>query len=170
MFGAKVKNKGKGWDMKKTIMILGAAAWVLAGCSTAPVALSPVGPGPTGVQAAAGNGELEVFSALTGRREGNNPTWWQHSDYYVCNTRGRRLDQVMNAPGYYSTRPRLLTLPAGKYIVKARAKGALWATVPVIIKPGEITRVHLDGNWQPNAPTMELVMAPEGYAVGWRAK
>ncbi|HTV63706.1 MAG TPA: hypothetical protein VMH30_14180 [Verrucomicrobiae bacterium] len=75
----------------------------------------------------------------------------------------------MNSTGYYSTTARVITLPAGEYVVKARAKDALWIKVPVIIKPDEITQVHLDGNWQPNAEGTEVVMAPEGYPIGWRA-
>jgi hypothetical protein len=57
----------------------------------------------------------------------------------------------------------------GKYIVRARAKGILRVEVPVLIKSVEITRVHLDGNWQPpaEAPKTELVRAPAGYPVGW---
>jgi hypothetical protein len=160
--------------MKKMLIIMAAtAALALSGCATTrPRTLSgvaPVGPNPGNVALTAGNGQLEVFSALSGRTEGNNPTWLQHSDYNIYTTRGRRVKHVMNAAGYYSTLPRLVKLPAGEYIVKARAKGALWTTVSVVIKPGEITRVHLDGKWEPNAPGAEIVMAPEGYPVGWRA-
>jgi hypothetical protein len=77
---------------------------------------------------------------------------------------------VDNNTGYYSENPRLINLPSGKYIVEARAKDMLQAKVPVVIKPGEVTRVHLDGNWQPLAetPKTELVKAPAGYPVGWR--
>jgi hypothetical protein len=156
--------------MKKILIILGATgAMMLAGCATKQVSIAPVGPNPAGMAVAAGNGQLEVFSAISGRSEGNNPTWRQHSDYYVVDSHGRRMKHVMNAAGYYSTMPRLVALPAGEYIVKARAKGALWTTVPVVIKPDEITRVHLDGNWRPAASGAEVVMAPEGYPVGWSA-
>jgi hypothetical protein len=162
----------KGMNMKKNILIMmGAAVAILpTGCSTTPVAFAPVGPNPAGFQTTAADGQLEVFSALSGRGEGNNPTWYQHSDYYLCNFHGRRLEHVENAPGYYAQSPRLINLPPGKYIVEARAKDTLRADVPVVIKPGEITRVHLDGNWQPLAetPKTEVVKAPAGYPVGWR--
>lgn len=156
--------------MKKMLIILGAtAALALTGCATTPISMATVGPNPGNVAFATGKGQLEVFSALSGRSEGNNPTWQQHSDYFIYTAQGMRVKYVMNAPGYYSTVPRLVQLPAGKYIVKARAKDALWTTVPVVIKPGEITRVHLDGKWEPNAQGTEVVMAPEGYPVGWSA-
>lgn len=156
--------------MKKMLIIMGAAAAVvLAGCATKQVSMAPVGPNPGNVAVATGNGQLEVFSALSARFEGNDPTWLQHSDYYIYTAHGRRVKHVTNAIGYYSSSPRLIALPAGEYLVKARAKGALWTTVPVVIKSNETTRVHLDGKWQPNAPGAEVVMAPEGYPVGWRA-
>jgi hypothetical protein len=156
--------------MKKILIILGAAAaLVLTGCATTPVSMAPVGPNPAGVAFGTGDGQLEVFSALSGRTAGNDPTWRQHSDYFVLNSHGRRVKHVMNADGYYSNLPRVVALPAGEYVVNARAKGALWVTVPVVIKPNEITRVHLDGQWQPGAPGSEVVMAPEGYPIGWRA-
>ncbi|HTV39241.1 MAG TPA: hypothetical protein VMF08_01590 [Candidatus Sulfotelmatobacter sp.] len=155
--------------MKKMLIILGTATLVLAGCASTQVGVAPVGPDPATVAPVTGNGQLEVYSALSARSEGNNPTWRQHSSYYIYTASGRRLRHVDNAPGYYSTLPRLVTLPPGEYIVKARAKDALWTRVPVVIKPNEITRVHLDGNWQPNAPGVEVVMAPQGYAIGWRA-
>lgn len=157
--------------MKKMIIILGAAmALAVTGCATRQVSTGPVGPNPAGVAGVTGNGQLEVFSALSGRTAGNDPSWRQHSDYFIFNSQGRRVKHVMNAPGYYSTLPRLVTLRAGDYTVKARAKGALWTSVPVVIKPDEITRVHLDGNWEPGAPGAEVVMAPEGYPVGWKAQ
>lgn len=155
--------------MKKILIIWVAAALVLAGCATRQVSLAPVGPNPSGVAVGDGNGQLEVFSALSDRSEGNNPTWRQHSDYYVFNLHGSRVKDVMNASGYYSTAPRLVTLPPAEYIVRARAKGAFWMTVPVVIKSNEITRVHLDGSWQPDVPGADVVMAPQGYPVGWRA-
>ena len=158
--------------MKKMLIILGAAISVLSGCASTQVAVAPaaVGPNPGTVAPPTGDGQLEVYSAFSARRAGNDPTWRQHSNYYIYTARGRQLQHVVNAPGYYSTMPRLVTLRPGEYIVKARAKDALWTKVPVVIKPNEITRVHLDGNWQPNAPGVEVVMAPEGYPIGWRAR
>lgn len=156
--------------MKMIPLIIGAALTAfLAGCST-PVVLPPVGPNPTAFRTPAFNGQLEVFSALTPRTEGNNPTWYQHSDYYICNLQGKRLKSVFNITGYYEQSPRLITLPAGKYIVKARAKGILFVDIPVVIDAGQITRVHLDARWHPpvGTPQTELVNAPVGYPIGWR--
>lgn len=157
--------------MKKMVIILGAAASMLAGCATMQQVdvATPVGPNPATVAPATGDGQLEVYSALSGRVAGIDQTWWQHSDYNIYTAHGRRLQHVSNAAGYYSSMPRLVTLRPGKYVIEARAKGTLQTRVPVVIKPGEITRVHLDGNWQPNAPAADVVTGPEGYAIGWRA-
>jgi hypothetical protein len=156
--------------MKRSILIVAgvAAAFALAGCASAPVALAPVGPNPIGYQSQAGDGQLEVFSALSGHGEGNNPTWYRHTDYYICNQQGERLQHVENSVGHYSQAPRVVLLPPGEYIVEARAKGTLRVRVPVIIKFGERTSVHLDGAWQPSeGGTAQIVYAPTGYPVGW---
>jgi hypothetical protein len=159
--------------MKANVLIIWGAAVVLlfAGCSTVPVAMAPVGPNPAQLPTASNSGQLEVFSALSGRMEGNNPTWYQHTDYYVCNSRGKELRRVDNSIGHYTQRPRIVTLPPGNYIIEARAKDVLSVEVPVLVKSGEITRVHLDGQWQPisGASKTELVFTPGGYPVGWSA-
>ena len=119
----------------------------------------------------AGRCVLEVFSALTGRSEGDNPSWYQHSRYLVYNRLGKRLESVGNTVGYYAEMPRLISLPPGDYLVKAQAKGHWWVEVPVKIERGRTTRVHLDAAWQmpPGTSKSELVSIPAGYPIGWRA-
>jgi hypothetical protein len=153
-----------------TIMLV-ALTSLVAGCSTTPVAVAPVGPNPVGITTGPGQGQLEVFSAVRGRVEGDNPTWYQHTGYYIYNRQGKRLKHVANTVGYYAQAPRVITLPAGQYLVKAQAKDYLWVEVPVIIDPGRTTRVHLDDAWQtpPGTPKTELVSLPAGHPVGWRA-
>jgi hypothetical protein len=159
-------------NMKKTIFIIVGMAllsWANT-CLSTPVVLAPVGPNPLGYRTTTTTGQLEVFSALVGRIEGDNPTWYQHSDYVICDQNGKRLRSVFNSTGYYAQDPQPITLPPGKYIVKARAKGILWAQIPVVIEAGQVTRIHLDGQWQPpaNTPGKEIVNGPVGYAIGWR--
>ena len=157
--------------MKRIASLLGIVlASALAGCSTTPVVLGPVGPNPTGPQTRAKRGQLEVFSAMTGVAEGNNPTWYQHSDYEICRPRGEVLKYVMNSPGHYSSGPRLISLPPGEYVVKAEAKDCASVEVPVVIKPGQVTKVHLDDAWRPSAlRKTALVRLPTGNPVGWSA-
>lgn len=159
--------------MKTKILIPLAAgvASLMVGCSTPSTTLAPVGPNPNRVQTASALGQLEVFSALTGRSEGDNPSWYQHSRYLVYNRLGKRLESVGNTVGYYAEMPRLISLPPGDYLVKAQAKGHWWVEVPVKIERGRTTRVHLDAAWQmpPGTSKSELVSIPAGYPIGWRA-
>jgi hypothetical protein len=158
----------------KTIWFLPVAVMVslLVGCSTTPVAVAPVGPNPAGIQSTASNkGGLEVFSQMRGHSEGDNPMWFQHTDYAIYSPDGKLLKRVNNKVGYYAQAPRLVVLPAGQYIVKAQSKDYLRVQVPVTIQPGRTTRVHLDDNWNlpAGAAKDELVSMPDGHAVGWRS-
>ena len=159
--------------MKRILFVAAAAVMVFStGCASHPVAVAAVGPNPavTGGDTAA-MGQLEVISPLQGRTEGDNPVWYQHADYLVCNAAGRKLFRVDNAAGHYERAPRVLALRAGRYLVRARAKGYLLVQVPVVVEPGRITRVHLDGSWKAPSPSKgtKLVSLPDGYAVGWSA-
>jgi hypothetical protein len=140
---------------------------LLLGCST-PVTVGPVGPNPAALENPAKKGQLEVFSALTPRTEGNNPTWYQHTDYTIYNLHGRTVKHVNNTIGYYSSEPRLINLPPGKYLVKAEAEDYPSVTVPVIIDSGRITKVHLDDAWRPaDDRKTAFITLPAGNPVGW---
>jgi hypothetical protein len=162
--------------MKRIPIIFGTAiASLLLGCSTTPVALAPVGPNPTRAANMSANGQLEVYSALQTQRDGNeydpDPAWYQHTDYMVYDLNGKRVRHVFNTVGHYEEAPNVITLPAGSYLVAARAQGLLQVKVPVVIESGRTTRVHLDAKWRVPAGTSkgELVEIPGGYPVGWRA-
>jgi len=77
---------------------------------------------------------------------------------------------VSNNVGYFDKSPCRITLPAGRYFIKARAQGYLLAAVPVLVEPGRTTRVHLDANWKPPPGTSksELIYSSNGYPIGWR--
>ena len=157
--------------MKIIPTFLGTAlASILVGCSSTPVVLAPVGPSPVAMGATSGSGQLEVFSAMRGHTEGNNPTWYQHTDYYIYDDQNKPLKHVNNKVGHYDRAPRVVDLPPGRYIVKAKAKDYLWIKVPVVIDPGKTTEVHLDDAWTPSQDSKqtELVSVPAGYPVGWR--
>jgi len=143
----------------------------LAGCAT-PVALVPVGPNPYGLETTAAEGNLVVLSRLHGCTEGNNPTWYQHSDYNIYNLQGKLVKHVANAVGRYEQAPLGVALTPGNYIVRSRANDYLRVEVPVIIERGRTTRVHLDCDWKYPAGTQmrELVSLPDGNPVGWRAR
>jgi hypothetical protein len=78
---------------------------------------------------------------------------------------------VFNTVGHYEETPNMITLPAGSYVVVARAQGLLRVKVPVVIEGGRTTRVHLDAKWNvpTDTPKTELVQILGCYPVGWRA-
>jgi hypothetical protein len=103
--------------------------------------------------------------------QGANPTYYQHAAYRIFDTAGKEVKYVGNSTGHYSSSPRLVSLAPGNYIVEARARDYLMVKVPVVIESAQTTTVHLDDRWQPPAgtPKTQVVMEPDGYAVGWRA-
>lgn len=145
---------------------------IMVGCASPKVAVAPVGPNPERIVVANAPGRLQVFSSLVGRAEGDNPTWHQHSDYFLYDSTGNLVKRVRNTIGYYATAPRSVRLPAGNYVVKAQATDYSWVNVPVSIRDGETTRVHLDDNWNVPAttPSGTVVWLPDGKPVGWRAQ
>jgi len=100
-----------------------------------------------------------------------SPFWYQHSDYSIYTPGGKLVKRVGNTVGHYAQSPDAVALPAGQYVVKARASDYSWVKVPVTVEPGRTTRVHLDDNWKLPAgiPKSALVSLPNGNPVGWRA-
>ena len=164
--------------MKSVCIFLGPGlVALLAGCSSTPVALAPIGPNPVGSESAATKGELQVFSNLTEQSDDQNqsstdPVWYQHRDYNIYDLHGRLVKHVNNTVGHYEQVPRRVALPAGRYLVRAQAADYLRVEVPVTIERGRTTRVHLDDKWKlpPDTPNRELVSLPNGNPVGWRAE
>jgi hypothetical protein len=147
------------------------AALLMAGCHSALVVQTPVGPEPFGRQTGEPNGQLLVFSAKEARADGDDPTYYQHSDYSVYNSKGKRIKHVGNSEGHFDEAPRLVSLPPGTYTVKARAECFDWVVVPLSIKAGRTTALHLDKGWKPtfSARNNDLVNLPGGYVIGWSA-
>jgi hypothetical protein len=151
---------------------------VVAGCTTPPVFVAPVGPNPINVESSASMGSLQVFSRVVKQYDDQNQGgdgisgWPQHADYNIYDLHGKPVLHVFNETGHYAETPKRIALPVGKYFVKAQAKDYLWVKVPVTIERGRTTRVHLDDNWKPtaDAPRQELVTMPNGNPVGWRAE
>src|SRR5208337_4182405 len=158
--------------MKSVIFLLGTGMiLLLVGCSSTPVILAPVGPNPAGVESMASQGKLQVFSGWVGRTEGDNPTWYQHTSYFMYDLHGKMVRHVDNTIGRYEQAPCRVALPAGRYLVKAKADDYLWVAVPVTIEGGRTTRVHLADNWKTalDASKSALVNMPNGNPIGWRA-
>ena len=164
--------------MKSTILIYCGAALplILVGCASAPIALSPVGPGPASRPAVAqtdAKGYLEVFSAREKSTEiGFNTYFYPHSGYDINDASGKSVRFVPNHLSDMDESPDRVTLPAGTYNIVARSTWSGQVTVPVIVEDGNITVVHLDNEWFPpsNIPSQELTYLPNKEAVGWSAQ
>ncbi|HTS16133.1 MAG TPA: hypothetical protein VMP11_01020 [Verrucomicrobiae bacterium] len=165
------------------------AALTLAGCTFlgTTAVLSPVGPAPTESLAANGNGSLQVYSAhaptgpdVIDREWVWNNDWTTEllfsparSDYALYNDQGTLIQWVRNARNQYDPIPTRVSLPPGQYEIEADADGdggTFPVRVPVVIKSGLTTQVHLGDGWQPNhTDTQDMVRLPNGDIAGWRA-
>ena len=71
--------------------------------------------------------------------------------------------------------PTVVALPAGSYKVEAEAlncdSSRVNVLMPVVIKPGQATIAHLEGDWNPPGQYQETELAklPCGRVIGWRA-
>jgi len=153
-------------------LVLAGILPLLASCVSEPIALAPVGPGPVANGAASTwKGDLEVYTETEEFCE-DEMSWFPHTDYQIYTADGKRLKRVWNHQNHQDESPAVVTLPPGKYVVQAQAQFYGRVIVPVVIKPGETTRVILQPGWKPGKEIArsDLVQIPNGYAVGWRAE
>jgi hypothetical protein len=136
--------------------------------------LDPIGP-PNPQSAGAGpNGTLVVFSAVDPHADFNDLPYLRHyTDYKITNQDGKPVQTVHNESAPLSEGPRRVQLPVGAYSIVARANGYGVVTVPVIIRPSQVTTVHLEGgsSWQGRSQLGQSnpVRLPDGEIAGWRA-
>lgn len=146
---------------------------LMAACVSQRVVLAPVGPSPAPeLRASNAPGQLRVFSQREPVTAGDDPVYYQHTDYRIYDHRGKLVKYVGNTTGHFGRAPRVISLPPGDYTVKARAKDYLSVVVPVIIESGQTTSVHLDDRWSypTNSSRNEFVFEPNGAPVGWSAQ
>jgi len=160
------------------VLTLGGLGLVLLGCAINyhRLTLECVGPAPgSAADRVAAEGTLIVYSAYTvnadfDRRDIRRP---EYSDYRLLAADGTALQRVANNSGTILQGPRLVALPPGEYRVVACANRYGWVTVPVRIKAGLTTIVHLQGGvtWpgQPEFTAATAVRLPDGEIVGWKS-
>jgi hypothetical protein len=170
------------------------AMLTLVGCASAPnVAVrEPVGPAPTGQVGAIADGQLQVYSArqrapvdlnveefLWNNDFGKNDFLYEaaHTGYSIFTRDGTLLQRVSNARSWNDGQPTLVALAAGCYKIEAEVEGdngvSLVADVPVVIKAGQTTVVHLGRDWKPSSAPPDkhaLVQAFDGRFIGWRGQ
>ncbi len=155
--------------MKKTIWILlFVAACALTGCASDKglTVRETVGPGKnTGVRLSG----LKVFTATERHRDGDNTYYYPHSAYLICDTHGVKIRSVINHIGTMDETPTFVPLTPGRYVIVAQADGYGRVRIPVVVRPGRATVIHLERDWQPprDARASDIVRMPDGQPIGW---
>ncbi len=160
-------------QLKILYLVLGSAPLLIA-CTSQPIALAPVGPHPTPwshIQPAVGRGELQVFTETDEYEFDHDVPYFPHRDYQIYTQDGQRLRRVWNSQDHEDEMPAIVNLPAGRYMIKADAEFYGTVSVPVVIRPNQLTKVILQPGWNPGnaVATSDLVEMPNGYFIGWRA-
>jgi hypothetical protein len=156
---------------------------LLAGCSSAPIKLDPVGPAPSSPNdslmvvtaepapssAYIQSGWLKVFTATKSVPNGQTYSY-PHTGYRIYTESGKLLEFVPNHVDPMDESATLLKISTGKYEISARSEPYNMVIVPVVIQAGKTTEVHLGAHWQApsNVPTNEIVYFPDGRPVGWK--
>jgi|WetSurMetagenome_2_1015567.scaffolds.fasta_scaffold699310_1 hypothetical protein len=161
-------------------LLLAASVFVgtafLSGCAShgPGLVLDAVGPPPVASVCTASTGTLMVYSAFEQGAEFNGRYYRrQYTDYKILSADGKPLQAVHNDNGTLIEAPKRVQLPVSVYRVAARANGYGEVIVPVVIRPDQVTRVHLEGSpaW-PNSQELARsnpVRLPDGEIAGWRA-
>lgn len=146
----------------------------LAGCASQPpiVVNDTVGPdlAKPRINLAQGHGQLVVYSALEvpDPVSSDFPT---HASYDIYDADGSFVRHVDNRAGSFYQTPATVSLPAGKYVVKAAATNHGRVSVPVAVKEGETTTLDLDAShFRQHKPTGagQWVRLPSGEVIGMR--
>jgi len=180
------------------IYLVGFSLCWVTGCVSKPMGtrLEPVGPSPLAVAQAADTGSLQVYSArelapvnvemqqYVARTEfspGDDSLQREflhtsaHGNYSIYDTQGKLIERVSNARGMNDASPAQVKLAPGAYLVEALTEQFDTfrhpVIVPVEIKPGLATVVHLDGTWNPEPSTAnaDMVKFPNGDIIGWHS-
>ncbi len=156
--------------IRTSYFLLGLVPWLVS-CASQRLTLAPVGPPPwDGMSASTRDGRLQVFTE-TREFDEDDVYFFPHSPYTIRTLDGKEVKYVWNRRNHEDDTPAVVTLPAGRYVVEAEASLYGPVSVPVVIKPGQTTRVVLQPGWKPAGQyaATELVTMPNGYAIGWRA-
>ena len=164
-------------------------AALCAGCATSnKVAVhDPVGPPPFEQAKLASEGTLQVYSAQEKELRHlvasdvieKEETRYEsaHTDYAIYQANGDLLKEVRNAQNRNDPKPALVNLPTGQYKVIAEAQTSDGWTmsyeVPVVIKAGQKTVVHLEADWRPakaDQGKYSLVRGHDSRILGWQAE
>jgi len=130
------------------------------------------GPQPPGLNPPVGF--LNVYSATTEYQESDNTYRYPHTDYRIYTSDGRFLGWVSNSITRSDELSERVALPRGSYQIVAESETEGTVRVPVVIRTGRTTVLHLerDKDWTPPplAHDSDLVHLPNGQPIGLRAR
>ncbi len=104
--------------------------------------LEPIGPAPTANRAQA-FGYLIVYTAIIEPSISSDALFYPHTEYAIYDAHGSFFQTVRNHVGAWDESPFTVSLPPGRYTVKAESKFDGDVAVPVIIEAGRTTVVDL---------------------------
>ncbi len=153
------------------------AAAFLCGCASQKQALvlNAVGPPPEHAEMQGSKGYLVVYSAMDAAPDPADTLYRdRYTAYRIMSGDGRQvLRRIRNDNGGLFGNPEEVELGVGSYRVQAQANGYGVVEVPVTIKLGQVTTLHLEGafSWPRTSRISESnpVRLPGGEIVGWRA-
>lgn len=178
------------------VCLIGLALGGAIGCAAQPLGtlLDPVGPDPQAVAQGSAGGCLQVYSARElapvnvemqqyvattefSPADNSLPRQFLHAsahvNYSLYDANGKFISRISNAKGLNDAQPTKVKLAPGAYLVEAITEEYDTfrhpVIIPVEIKPGLITVVHLDGaakSGTPAAPA-DWVKFPNGEIIGW---
>ena len=147
-----------------------ANALLFASCAPAPTIVHDT-VGPAVVHANnADLGFLMVYSATawTTGDDDDDSRQLKHTDYDINAPDGKLFEHVTNA----DEEPPRVNLPAGNYSVLAQSDTAGTVVVPVVVKTGRTTVLHLergkDRDIAGDVGSADLVRLPNGQPIGFR--
>jgi hypothetical protein len=122
-------------------------------------------------------GLLIVYSATEECPEvvGSDDTYrYPHTGYEIYTSDGHPVKTVRNALSNWDEEPAQVELPEGIYVVRALSQTLGLVNVPVIIRTGRLTELHLERprNWKlvrVNASDAHYVHLPNGQIIGYLA-
>lgn len=158
-------------NIRFMILIGAAIIPLVSGCAMKPVVLDPVGPAPVKPTAYVPTGCLRVYTATETHEIGDNTYYYPHTGYHVYNEDGQLWKYVPNHTGNTDESVASVQIPEGNYRISAQSEAYNFVSVPITIRAGKTTDIHLETTWKApvGTPTNELVYLPDGYPVGWRS-
>ena len=136
-------------ELSKAVLLFVPLALWLGGSTAAqagdrdPLFPGAIRPGNWDYQTELRQGYLKVYSASDVVRDGDT-RYFPHTSYVIYTTDGKLFKNVENHRSADDEIPELVSLPVGSYTVVARSIRGGYAGMPVVIKEGQQTILHLD--------------------------